>query len=210
MAGKRIFKFLLRIAVVIAILLGIYFGISAINSNKNANVKIIEASQSAKITTKIGVAYNELVEIAENNSPQKFMVMRCNDITTALMEYYNHYLNLTCFENTSNSGNRDTIISKINTLSKWIDETDQRLDNTKKITGNNTEKNKRFIKTLESYFEQTKVLIELDELLKNYVYTVNYGVVSTGIPFEAQLEMIKDYSKVVFNEAPSFDMTSRV
>ena len=133
MAAKRIFKFVLRIAVVVGIIAGIYFGISAINNNKNANLKILEASQTANITTKINQSYDDLVEIAENNSLQKYMVMRCNDITTAMMQYYNHYLNLTCFENSGVNGDKSSIINKIFALSNAIDETANRLENTKKI-----------------------------------------------------------------------------
>ena len=199
MATKRIFKFVLRIAVVVGIIAGIYFGISAINNNKNANLKILEASQTANITTKINQSYGDLVEIAENNSSQKYMVMRCNDITTAMMQYYNHYLNLTCFENSGANGDKSAILLKITALSNAIDETAVRLANTKKITNNEVERKSRFVKTLQSYFEQTKILFEVNELLKDYVYKVNYGVTSTGILFEAQLEMVKDYSKAVFN-----------
>ncbi|MBO7508017.1 MAG: hypothetical protein J6T39_00020 [Clostridia bacterium] len=201
MAVKRIFKFALRIAVVVGIIAGVYFGISAINRNKNAYTRIVEAARETKIETKINSSYDDLVSIAQNNSLQKTMAVVCNKMTDALVQYYTHYVNLTCFENTSNSGDRDEIVTKIHALSKAIDETALRLENTMKITGNQTEKNKRFIKTLEAYFEQTKILIEVDELLKDYVYTVNYGVESTGYVYEAQLEMVKDYAKTVFEIA---------
>ncbi len=54
---------------------------------------------------------------------------------------------------------------------------------------------------MAEFAEQIKCMFELDELLKNYVYEVNYGMTSTGIVREAQLEMMKDYSKAIFYDS---------
>ena len=203
MTAKRIFGFVLRIAVIVGIILGLYFGISAIVDSKRTT-QISEVSANAGIQQKSATLNAGIENEIDTNSnmtlSRKSLARRCVEINKFLVEYFDYYVRLSSFENASNVSKKEDIIEKINKLKKQIDESQTRLNNLKNCTISE-ERERRFVITLEVFFEETKNLFEIDSLLKDYVYTVNYKTDNTGIVYEAQLEMVKDYCKAVFDEA---------
>lgn len=206
MAIKRIIKFLLQMAVAAGLVVGAYFGIKAIIDAKNGNNYIAQASQSQQVEAKVTYARDARVNISGTDKSLyeittsyvlRYKITGLNRMNQVLLDYYNHYISLTGFENASNGGKRNQILSKIDELIKQADKTKYYLDLIKTANSNELREN-RVKFTTEEYVKQTEILIQLDELLKDYVFEVNYKTDNSGIVFEAQLEMIKDYSKAVF------------
>ena len=123
-----------------------------------------------------------------------------DDINSVLVEYFDYYTNISQFENKHNDSKKAEIVKSINDVNKIVDQTIEYMRLVNSAT-NDEIKNQRVVITAKHYTEQIKAMIELDELLKSYVYEVNYDLVSTGIVKEAQLEMMKDYSKAVFYDS---------
>ena len=202
MTAKRIFSFVLRIVVVVGIVLGLYFGISAIVESKRTT-QISEVSALAKIDQKSNTLNTEIEAELDGNhdlaASRETVARRCVFINKFLIEYFDYYVRLASFENSPNGEQKANIIEKINQLSKQINESQTRLNNLKNCSIAE-ERERRFVRTMEVFFEETKNLFEIDELLKDYVYKVNYKTDCTGIVYEAQLEMLKDYCKAMFDE----------
>lgn len=204
MAIKRIIKFILRLAVAAGIVVGAYFGIIAIFGGKYkvnmiANVaRETKISTEAKSSTKTADVSQDL-QYSTNNYVLKIKISAMDDINDVLVEYFNYYINLSCFENHANEGKRAEIVKKIKEVDQIIDKTSEYM--TLVVSANSGIKEQRVLLTAKQYAEQIKAMFELDELLKEYVYEVNYNMTSTGIVREAQLEMMKDYSKAIFYDS---------
>ncbi len=199
MAAKRIFKFILKMLVAAGIVVGAYFGISAlVNKGGNPN-SIIDASNKAEITTKMALSHKDL-ESSQVNLQTKIDVL--DKINVVLTDYYNYYLTLTPYKNYQQNKVTDgVVIDKINELKNQIEVTTRYMAMTINVSDNASLKEQRVLLTAKEYEKQTKLLFEVDELLKQYVYESNYNLNGTGIVYEVQLEMIKDYSKAIFNFA---------
>ena len=197
MAAKRIFKFILKMIVAAAIVVGAYFGISAIaNRGGNPN-NIIDVSNSENISVKL-VSSHDGLQSEDANLQTKINVL--DNINIVLLDYYNYYMMLTPYKNYPSTVGDDVLINKIKELSNQINSTSRFNLMTKvSVTNNATLKEQRILLTAKEYAKQTKLLFEVNELLRQYVYESNYNLSSTGVVYEAQLEMIKDFAKAIFN-----------
>lgn len=202
MAVKRIVKFVLRLLVVVLLLVGVYFGIKYINDKNNSATDIIVASANKKITQNVAESYDGLLGKVQTNTPQYVRVKNCNDINDFLIEYYNYYASLSCFENGSKDNSaRKSVMSTIDKLSSQIETTKYNLNLAKADGLLPLELQRRVESTANAYFEQTKTFLKLADQLKDYVYKVNYNTQNSGIVYEAQLQMVKDYAQTVFDLA---------
>ena len=208
MATKNIVKFLLRLVVAAAIIVGAVFLVSALTSKRDSEV-ILKASIKNEISVKYKSAYEGLLAKTETNTVKYIMISSCNKINDVLVEYYDYYLNMTSFEHKQNDSKRDQIVKKIEKLSTKIDDTSQsvKLLNTSGLGQN--EYNLRWINATNNLVDQTKLMFEIDDLLQEYVYETNYQLTSTGIVNEAQLEMMKDYAKVAFDRNIANNVTEQ-
>lgn len=216
MATKRIVKFILKLAVAAAIVVGGFFGIKALFDAKNKNNLISETAISAKISEKVLNSATDL-ENKSDNYRTRVKISTMQSINKVLVNYFDYYVTLTFFEQKPNEASREKIISKIKELSEKVDATKNSLQFIN--TSLSTElKEQRIIYSANLYAEQTRLLFELDELLQKYVYEVNYAIdmaaiaeradiegldeyymESSGIAYESKLEMMKDYCKTAFN-----------
>ena len=200
MATKRIIKFALKMAVAGLILVGVIFVIKKVTSPKTSQNDIVNATNKYEIGTTYKQSYDEALDYAQVNTAQYIRISNANLINDALFENYNYYLNLTLFENKTDTSLKNKVVSKIKTLSNQVKETTD-FENMLKTQGLETDElAKRLHNYANNYFEQTKTFLELNDLLKEYVYKVNYKSQITGNIYETQLEMIRDYSKTVFEE----------
>ena len=198
MALKRIIKFVLRLVVAAGIVVGAYFGITALFGGKNKANTIVNVARETKISTEAKASANNLYnQSSDYNLKIKITVM--NDINNVLIEYFDYYVNISCYENHPNEAKRSEVENKIKEAREKIKATREYMALVD--SANESIKQQRVLLTAKQYAEQIKFMFELDELLKNYVYEVNYGLTSTGIVIEAQLEMMKDYSKAIFYDA---------
>ena len=197
MAAKNIFKFFLKLIVAAGIVAGAYFGISALINSKDNSNQISTTSQGLNIVANLQNSGQSLASKSDYNTSAK--LLRLNDITNVLIDYYNHYVNLSSFENHSDNSAKEQIISKIKELDQKIKTTQNSLTLIDS-SSNDTVKKQRIQISAGYYINQTQAFFELDELLKDYVYKVNYNVSVSGIVYEAQLEMMKDYCKAMFDE----------
>ena len=198
MAVKRIIKFILRLAVAAGIVVGAYFGITAIFGGNHKVNMIANVARETKISTEVKSSANGLFSYATANHLRvKISVM--DDINDVLVEYFDYYINLSSFENYPNETKRSEISNKIKDVVSKAKSTSDYLSLVE--SANESIKEQRILITAKQYAEQIKSMFELDELLKDYVYQVNYGMENTGIVREAQLEMMKDYSKAIFYDS---------
>ena len=216
MAAKRIFKFLLKLAIAAGIVVGGFFGVKALIDSKNKHNLISSTSISLNVSDKVLNSATNLQNKSENyNTRVKIGVL--SSINKVLVDYYNYYVSLSVFEEKPNDVERYKIVSKIQQLAQKADETKDSLRFIDS-SANSTLKEQRIVFSANLYVEQTTLMFELDELLQKYVYEVNYAIdmdavaemaeiegleeyymESTGIAYEAKLEMMKDYCKAVFN-----------
>lgn len=199
MATKRILKFALKMAIAGLILAGIIFVIVRATTPKKEKYEIVNASNSYEITTKYSQTYDNMLQYAPSATLKYVRIMYTNRINAVLLENYNYYINLTLFENYSNSSLKAQIKTQLKKLAGQIDKTLEMARLTKVEGLQNDERQRRLTNYVADYFEQTKTFIELNDMLKDYVYKVSYGSVTTGNVYETQLEMIRNYAKVAFN-----------
>ena len=204
MAIKRIIKFILRLAVAAGIVVGAYFGMTAIFGGNNKVNIIANVARESKISIKAksSTKTQDASQNLKNNTNDyvlKIKISAMDDINDVLVEYFNYYINLSSFENHPNEIKRSEVADKIREVVQKIDNTSECM--TLVFSANSSIKEQRVLLTAKHYAEQIKSMLELDELLKDYVYQVNYGMSSTGIVKEAQLEMMKDYSKAIFYDS---------
>ena len=122
MAAKRILKFFLKLLVAAGIVVGGFFGVKALINSKNKNSMIYNNSISLGLSNRVLNSSSGLVNKSEKyNTNVKLNVL--TEINKVLIEYYNHYISLTAFENHPNDSQRDQIISKMNDLSNKINGT---------------------------------------------------------------------------------------
>jgi hypothetical protein len=199
MAIKNIVKFLLKMAIAGAVLAGIIFLVIHFTSSKSST-DIVDKSYKNEIVAKYEASFDGLNEYAEPNSVKARLLGATNQINKVLVEYYNHYITLTGFEKKS-SAKKEIILNKMDTLLGQIAQTTNLLNLTKSqaIQNNEAEKTQRFNNTLDAYVKQTKTLFEIDDLLQEYVFETNYQSTYSGITYDTQLEMMKDFSKYVFD-----------
>ena len=201
MAVKRIVKFILKLAVAGGILVGAYFGITALFGKNNKVNLIADTARETGVSQKLTSSTSELLsKVSDSNYALKVRISAMDDINSVLVEYFDYYTNISQFENKHNDSKKAEIVKSINDVNKIVDQTIEYMRLVNSAT-NDEIKNQRVVITAKHYTEQIKAMIELDELLKSYVYEVNYDLVSTGIVKEAQLEMMKDYSKAVFYDS---------
>ncbi len=200
MATTRIVKFILKLAVAAAIVVGGFFGIKALVNAHNKNNLISNTSTSLNISKSVLETPTKFTEEEGRSSSYitNTKIGKIISINAVLVDYFDYYVSLTPFEQKANESLRDEIVSKINELSNKIDTTKNSL-NFINSTISSQSKEERIVYSANLYIEQTKLLFEIDEMLQKYVYEVNYGVSVTGIAYEAKLEMIKDYCKTAFN-----------
>ena len=104
------------------------------------------------------------------------------------------------FENGSANADKEQINNLMKSLSQQMESTLECARLTKVEGLQDDERQRRLANYATDYFRQTKIFLELNEKLKDYVYKVNYNSKSTGIVYEAQLEMMRDYCKVAFEK----------
>ena len=200
MASKNILKFILKMAVAGLILAAVIYGIMKVTSPKTSQNDILNKSNNLDITEKYTQSYgDEFVAYAQlSNAANKLRIVNANKINNFLLEHYDYYLTLTLFKNKSTDADKEQIFNLMKSLSSQIDSTIEMAELTKVNGLNNDERLRRLANYANEYFKQTKIFLELNEKLKDYVYKVNYGTYSTGIVYEVQLEMVRDYCKVAF------------
>ena len=196
MAAKRIVKFIIKMIVTAGIVVGAYFGISALVNKPNTN-NIINASTNVSLVTKLQESHTDVVSDNVNLQPKIDVLDKIN---IAMLDYYDYYISLTPFKKYNSDISEGAIINKIDELSKQVELT-TRYNTSINSSTNNALKQEKVLLTAKEYAKQTKLLFELNDLLKRYIYQGCYNLTSTGIVYEAQLEMIKDYSRAVFNFA---------
>ena len=200
MTSKRIFKFALRILVVVLIVVGAFFLIKSITDKKNSNNLIANCALQNNLQQKTEQSTDGLLEKVGDNRVAYAIINNCKTINGVLVEYYNYYVNLTGFENTTDDLMQKQILQNISDLSKKMDNTIELLNQAKnpQVASKTEEVAKRVRNTTLSYIKQTEMFFNLDKLLKQYVYKINYQTDCTGNVYEAQLEMAKDYCFVAF------------
>lgn len=200
MTSKRIFKFALRILVVVLIVVGAFYLIKSITDKKNSNNLIANCALQNNLQQKTEQSTDGLLEKVGDNRVAYAIINNCKTINGVLVEYYNYYVNLTGFENAPDDSMQQQILKDISNLSKKIDNTIELLNQAKnpQVASKTEEVAKRVRNTTLSYIKQTEMFFNLDNLLKQYVYKINYQTDCTGSVYEAQLEMAKDYCFVAF------------
>lgn len=202
MASKNIMKFILKMVVAGLILAGIIYAIVKLTSPKTSQNEIINTSNNYNISEKYAQSFGDDFVIYANDAPspnRKIRLSNANKINYFLLEHYDYYLSLTLFENTEQNADKEQIQNLIKSLSEQTDKTLETARLTKVQNLDNAERQRRLSNYADDYFKQTKIFFELNERLKNYVYKVNYNKTSTGIVYESQLEMVRDYCKAVFD-----------
>ena len=115
MALKRIIKFVLRLVVAAGIVVGAYFGITALFGGKNKANTIVNVARETKISTEAKASANNLYnQSSDYNLKIKITVM--NDINNVLIEYFDYYVNISCYENHPNEAKRSEVENKIRGL----------------------------------------------------------------------------------------------
>lgn len=216
MASKNIIKFVLKMLVAGLILAGIIYAIIKFTSPKTSQNDILNSSNNFNISQKYTQSYGEDFVTYANGSTNanKIRILYTNRINNFLLEHYDYYLGLTLFQNQEQNADKEQIKNLMKSLSEQIDSTIEMARLTKVDGLQNEERQRRLSNYATEYFKQTKIFFELNERLKSYVYKVNYNSNSTGIVYEVQLEMVKDYCKAAFekeifnkyNQTSSVDM----
>lgn len=204
MAIGRIVKFVLRLAVAAAVVVGGYFLIRHFTTKGANATEIIDKNQSQEIAVKYEESYEGLAGEAPANSPQKTRILTTDKINAFLLEYYDHYLTLTAFQSKESEELKNEILKKTESLADKIANTKKQLAKLKEapnLPGYEDERAERLKVTANFYFEQTKEFFALDELLKDFVIATNYGSKNLFTIYEIQLEVVKDYAKYVFDNA---------
>src|SRR5574344_460429 len=211
---KNVLKFVLRIVVTVAIIGGIVFGITwIVNPHTDPN-KLCSVSAEKDINASMCSLLNgekSIYNIVDRTSNKNFIsttkvdsskISDCDNINIVLIDYYHYYINLTCFENKTDSGAKKAIESKINELVGKIKTTQAKLAIAYSANEDaGLEVNERLKYVANAYDSQTQCFIQLDDMLKSYVQNVNYKTNTYNYVVEAQLEMMKEYSKAVFSES---------
>lgn len=176
-----------------AVFLIVYF--TSPHSNATA---IANASYETNFVEKYEKSYVNLSNYATSASKKK-VINLTNKINEFLLEYYSHYLTQSNFENKIVDAKRNVVINKTNELLEKVSKTTEFLGLTKASSVPQVEIDKRFEKTAGFYLEQTKLLFELDNLIKEYVDEANYQSNTVRSTYEVQLQMVKDYAKCIFD-----------
>ena len=200
MASKNILKFVLKMVVAGLILAAVIYGIIKVTSPKTSQNDLLNKSDNLEITEKYSQSYgSEFESYAQSSTPaDRLRIVYANKISNFLLEHYDYYLKLTLFENNSVNADKEQILNLMKSLSSQIDSTIEMAELTKVDGLANDERLRRVTNYANEYFKQIKIFLELNEKLKEYVYKVNYGTNSTGIVYEVQLEMVRDYCKAAF------------
>ena len=196
MALKRIIKFVLQMAFVAAVLVGGYFLIKSW-TQKNTDSELIAATTiSRNFTSEVNASKDGIWENSTGSLKSRMNAL--NKINSVLLRYYDYYVKLSLFENEKSASTRNQVLSKFNEMMEMVADTKEYV---KLFATSNSEVLPQRVRLAAgAYVEQTKTFFELVELLKNHVYTANYGLQSTGVVYEAQLEMMKDYCKTAFTQ----------
>ncbi len=195
---KNIIKFILRMAVVAGIVVGIVFAINHFTGRKDA-LLVSNKSVDANIVERYVESATDVESYIESNTAKRKRIDALNKINTVLIEYYNHYLTNSIFENSKDEGFAKSIVKEIEILETKIDDTKYYMNLAKSNGISQTERDLRVNNVINFYLAQTEQLFKINDMLKNYVYKVNYKFTSPKSVYEVQLEMIKDYSKYVFD-----------
>ena len=195
---KNIIKFILRMAVVAGIVIGIVFAINHFTGRKDA-LLVSNKSVDSNIVERYVESATDVESYIESNTAKRKRIDALNKINTVLIEYYNHYLTNSIFENSKDEGLAKSIVKEIEILETKIDNTKYYMNLAKSNGISQTERDLRVNNVINFYLAQTEQLFKINDMLKNYVYKVNYKFTSPKSVYEVQLEMIKDYSKYVFD-----------
>ena len=195
---KNIIKFILRMAVVAGIVVGIVFAINHFTGRKDA-LLVSNKSVDSNIVERYVESATDVESYIESNTAKRKRIDALNKINTVLIEYYNHYLTNSIFENSKDEGFAKSIVKEIEILETKIDDTKYYMNLAKSNGISQTERDLRVNNVINFYLAQTEQLFKINDMLKNYVYKVNYKFTSPKSVYEVQLEMIKDYSKYVFD-----------
>jgi hypothetical protein len=206
---KRTIKFILKLAVATIILLVVVFGICKLTEQNTNNLQIVEMSQKSEISQNLTNSYYGIYGISTNNEnyyresdlANSDVILGLVKVSNVLETYYDYYITLTVFENNPNAELKNSLISKIQELQQNIKETSRLYTNVKSqiATDNYEQINIRITRMFDAFCTQTTTLFEVCDLLKDYVYEVNYGTENCSHTYEAVLEIMKDYSKVAFD-----------
>lgn len=213
---KKILKFILKIAVAGAIVVALIFGISALTAPKTTTMDLVNVSTDKNIQTRLASSHDGIYAYTTSNNNNytgqnkvnATVVDGLNKVGEILELYYDHYINLTCFENKANNSLKSNLTKQIKDLSKKIDETTRYFNEVKSASATNyIEVNSRITKMFNAYVLQTEQLFVVCSDLQDYVYAVNYKTNSATSKTEAVLQMALDYSKAVFDNCISNNVT---
>lgn len=203
---KKALKFILRMIVTVVIVVGVIYGAMWISGRDKQNTQIVNLSQSLNISTTYKNSYQDIVATVQANNQNTFddkasdvVVKGAVDVANFLVDYYDHYVVLTSFENSADGNLKQNIVSKIETV-------DAKIKNTKKLLGqvnscsptNFVEKNKRIKNMFAALCDQNNEMFQLCSLLKTYVYKANYQSQVCTSKTEAVFEVAYDFAKKIF------------
>lgn len=202
---KNIIKFILRMAVTAGIVVGIVALIMHFTNKPSDSLTVANTSASFNISKKLNDSHEGLMDIVTTNNTNDFenkvngvVYQALVNTSVLLQDYYNYYINLTCFENSADANLKSTLLNSINSLNQKADASIKYLAQVKSAN-NYVEKNARLVNMYNALCNQTEILFETCSLLKQYVYKVNYQTEVCTIKTEAVLEMAKDSARVVFD-----------
>ena len=205
---KNIIKFILKMVVTVCLVVGVIYVAMWLTRKDKNQTQIIDASYKYNIEQKIPDSFANLSTIVfENNQktfsgqkPSQNVVDSTIKVNLLLKEYYSHYIPLTSYENQADQNTKQAIIKKLELLNEKIGNTTVALNNVNSWAGTDySQKNIRIVNMFNDLCEQTGVLFDVCDLLKDYVYKVNYQTEICTNKAEATLETAKNYAKIVFD-----------
>lgn len=223
---KNIIKFVLRLAVAAAIVVGIIFGVSYLIQPKFDAAKITKAESEYNIVEKLEKSYIgfeknsvmnlSLAEIIPD-FPSQYSADTKNTtlpaskkVSDILSVYYQYYLSLSGYIRSADNNYQGSVLNQMEKLNNQLDKTIEYLEfanayaRSKTLYLQNYSDDPVFFaradKYVESYQKQTSLLIKLVEDMRKYVCKTNYKSNAADFRYagEVKLEVLKDYAKTLF------------
>lgn len=206
---KNIFKFILKLAIAAVVVVAVVFGINAITTpnqsatditNLVAQNKTVQNWQNASLNI-YSITTQNNSHYSGTNKASETVIKNIEKVDEILIEYFDYYINLTCFENKTDSSLKSKLTKQINELNAKIADTQKYLNNVNSASSTAYQEiNTRIVKMFEAHCKQIQSMFDVCNTLQQYVYKVNYNQTSCHNKTEAVLEMMKDYSKVIFEK----------
>ena len=169
---KRALKFVLRMVVTVVIVVGVIYCAMLLSDRDKQNTQIVSLSQSLNISTSYTNSYTDIVSIVQANNQNTFadkandvIVKGAVDVANLLVDYYDHYVVLTSFENSADGNLKQNIIDKMQALDGKVKNTTKLLAQVNSCESTNfVEKNKRIKNMFAALCEQNDEMLQLGGL----------------------------------------------